>query len=135
MAMAHRQSVTLGDTVGNNYSVVSGLKAGDKVIVSGTQFLVDGMPVMPLGGPPGAPGGAGGPAAQNENEAAPAQTNAKLERSAMAKASATIKTRKAARPVAVAHPHRHKSHPHATRAQRSGHATPIQIHSSRFLPS
>jgi hypothetical protein len=28
----------------------SGLNAGDKVIVSNTQFLVDGMPVMPLGG-------------------------------------------------------------------------------------
>ena len=51
MAMAHRTSVVLGDTVGNSYSIVSGLNAGDRVIVSGTQFLVDGMPVMPLGGP------------------------------------------------------------------------------------
>jgi len=42
--------VTLGDTVGNTYSVTSGLKAGDKVIVSSTQFLVNGMPVMPLPG-------------------------------------------------------------------------------------
>jgi multidrug efflux pump subunit AcrA (membrane-fusion protein) len=42
--------VTLGDTVGNSYSISSGLNAGDKVIVSGTQFLVNGMPVMPLGG-------------------------------------------------------------------------------------
>jgi RND family efflux transporter MFP subunit len=42
--------VTLGDTVGNTYSVSSGLKAGEKVIVSGTQFLVNGMPVMPLPG-------------------------------------------------------------------------------------
>ncbi|MGP8252347.1 MAG: efflux RND transporter periplasmic adaptor subunit [Terracidiphilus sp.] len=42
--------VTLGDTVGNAYSITSGLNAGDKVIVSGTQFLVNGMPVMPLGG-------------------------------------------------------------------------------------
>jgi hypothetical protein len=41
---------TLGDTVGNNYSIPSGLAPGDKVIVTNTQFLVDGMPVLPLGG-------------------------------------------------------------------------------------
>lgn len=50
MAVAHRTPVTLGDTVGNNYSILSGLSAGDHVIVTGTQFLVDGMPVIPLGG-------------------------------------------------------------------------------------
>ncbi len=56
MALAHRTPVTLGDTVGNNYSIASGLNAGDQVIVSGTQFLVDGMPVMLLpaaAAPPG----------------------------------------------------------------------------------
>jgi RND family efflux transporter MFP subunit len=42
--------VTLGDTVGNSYSVTSGLNAGDRVIVSSTQYLVNGMPVMPLPG-------------------------------------------------------------------------------------
>jgi RND family efflux transporter MFP subunit len=46
---AKQVSVTLGDTVGNSYSVSDGLKAGDKVIVSGTQFLVDSMPVAPRG--------------------------------------------------------------------------------------
>jgi hypothetical protein len=35
--------------LGNNYVVLDGLKAGDKVITSGTQFLVDGMPVAPHG--------------------------------------------------------------------------------------
>ncbi len=50
MAMAHRTPVVLGDTVDNNYSIISGLSAGDRVIVTGTQFLVDGMPVIPLGG-------------------------------------------------------------------------------------
>jgi RND family efflux transporter MFP subunit len=50
MAVAHRTPVVLGDTVDNNYSIVSGLSAGDRVIVTGTQFLVDGMPVIPLGG-------------------------------------------------------------------------------------
>jgi hypothetical protein len=60
MAVAHRTSVVLGDAVGNNYSIASGLKTGDSVIISGTQFLVDGMPVMPLP-PQAAP--AQGPAA------------------------------------------------------------------------
>ncbi|MDR3752357.1 MAG: efflux RND transporter periplasmic adaptor subunit [Terracidiphilus sp.] len=50
MAVAHRTPVVLGDTVGNNYSIVSGLNVGDRVIVTGIQFLVDGMPVIPLGG-------------------------------------------------------------------------------------
>jgi RND family efflux transporter MFP subunit len=48
-SVARQVAVTLGDTVGNSYAVTAGLKAGDKVIVSGTQFLVDNMPVMPLG--------------------------------------------------------------------------------------
>jgi RND family efflux transporter MFP subunit len=47
---ARQTSVTLGDTVGNSYSVTSGLKAGDRVVISSTQFLVNGMPVMPLPG-------------------------------------------------------------------------------------
>ena len=42
--------VTLGDTVGNTYSVSSGLNVGDRVIVSSTQFLVNGMPVLPMPG-------------------------------------------------------------------------------------
>lgn len=47
--IASQTPVTLGDTVGNAYSVTSGLNAGDKVIVSSTQFLVNNMPVMPQG--------------------------------------------------------------------------------------
>jgi RND family efflux transporter MFP subunit len=46
---ARQTAVTLGETVGNSYAVSGGLKEGDKVIVSGTQFLVDNMPVMPHG--------------------------------------------------------------------------------------
>lgn len=46
---AKQRPVTLGDTVGNTYEVLGGLQSGDKVIVSGTQFLVDGVPVQPLG--------------------------------------------------------------------------------------
>ena len=48
--VAHQVAVTLGDTVGNLYSVSSGLNAGDRVIVSSTQFLINNMPVMPLPG-------------------------------------------------------------------------------------
>lgn len=47
--IASQTPVTLGDTVGNAYSVTSGLNAGDRVIVSSTQFLVNNMPVMPMG--------------------------------------------------------------------------------------
>ncbi len=46
---ATQTPVTLGDTVGNTYSITTGLNAGDQVIVSSTQFLVNGMPVSPLG--------------------------------------------------------------------------------------
>jgi RND family efflux transporter MFP subunit len=46
---ARQIAITLGETVGNSYAVSSGLKPGDKVIVSGTQFLVDNMPVLPHG--------------------------------------------------------------------------------------
>ncbi len=45
--VAKQRAVTLGDTVGNNYAVTSGLMPGDRVIVSGTQFLVDGSPIQP----------------------------------------------------------------------------------------
>jgi RND family efflux transporter MFP subunit len=46
---AKQRAVVLGDTVGNDYAVLEGLKPGDKVIVSGIQMLVDGAPVQPLG--------------------------------------------------------------------------------------
>jgi RND family efflux transporter MFP subunit len=52
--IASQVSVTLGETVGNSYAVTSGLNAGDRVIVSSTQFLVNGMPVMPIPGKAGA---------------------------------------------------------------------------------
>jgi RND family efflux transporter MFP subunit len=51
--VAHQVPVTLGDTIGNDYPVLTGLKTGDKVIVSGLQFLQEGAPVMPL--PPAPP--------------------------------------------------------------------------------
>ena len=36
--VAHQRPLQIGDIVGNDYVVLNGLKAGDKVIVSGTQF-------------------------------------------------------------------------------------------------
>ena len=47
--VAKQRAVALGDTVGNDYAVLDGLKPGEKVIVSGIQFLVDGVPVQPIG--------------------------------------------------------------------------------------
>ena len=43
--VAHQRPLKIGDIVGNDYVVLDGLKPGDKVIVSGTQFVVDGAPV------------------------------------------------------------------------------------------
>lgn len=43
--VARQQQVQLGDLIGNNYVVLSGLKAGEHLIVGGFQFLADGMPV------------------------------------------------------------------------------------------
>lgn len=46
--IARQRPVTLGDAIGNAYKVNSGLRAGDQVIISGLQFLVDGEPVQPI---------------------------------------------------------------------------------------
>ncbi|WP_255460583.1 efflux RND transporter periplasmic adaptor subunit [Edaphobacter albus] len=46
---AHQIPVTLGEPIGNTYPVLEGLQAGDKVIVSGLQFLQEGVPVQPMG--------------------------------------------------------------------------------------
>jgi RND family efflux transporter MFP subunit len=45
---AHQIPVSLGEPVGNNYPVLKGLNPNDKVIISGLQFLQDGVPVQPL---------------------------------------------------------------------------------------
>jgi RND family efflux transporter MFP subunit len=53
--MAHQVPVSVGDTLGNVYPVLKGLKPGDDVIVSGLQFIGEGAPVTPMKGAPGAP--------------------------------------------------------------------------------
>jgi RND family efflux transporter MFP subunit len=45
--VARQRAVRLGDIVGNNYIVLDGIKAGERMIVSGMQILADGMPVVP----------------------------------------------------------------------------------------
>ena len=47
--MAKQRPLKIGEIVGNDYVVLEGIKPGDRVIVSGTQFLRDGAPVKPLG--------------------------------------------------------------------------------------
>ena len=43
----HQKPLQIGQIVGNDYVVLDGVKPGDKVVVSGTQFLIDGVPVVP----------------------------------------------------------------------------------------
>jgi RND family efflux transporter MFP subunit len=43
--VARQRALKLGEIVGNNYAVLNGMKPGDHIIVSGTQFLQDGAPV------------------------------------------------------------------------------------------
>jgi len=45
--VARQKPLKIGQTVGNDYEVQEGIKPGDKVIISGTQFLLDGAPVLP----------------------------------------------------------------------------------------
>ncbi len=45
--VARQKPLKVGQTVGNDYEIQEGIKPGDKVIVSGTQFLLDGAPVIP----------------------------------------------------------------------------------------
>src|SRR5580692_9200067 len=46
--VARQKPLTIGQTVGNDYEVQDGIKPGDKIIISGTQFLLDGAPVIPM---------------------------------------------------------------------------------------
>ena len=43
--VAQQRLVQVGETTGNNYVVLDGVRAGDHLIVSGLQFLQDGAPV------------------------------------------------------------------------------------------
>jgi RND family efflux transporter MFP subunit len=45
--VVHQKPLQLGQIIGNDYVVLDGISPGDKVVVSGTQFLIDGIPVVP----------------------------------------------------------------------------------------
>ncbi len=45
--VVHQKPLQVGQIVGNDYVVLDGVKPGDKVVVSGTQFLIDGASVVP----------------------------------------------------------------------------------------
>jgi len=43
---ARQKALKVGEPLGNDYPVLSGLQGGEHIITSGTQFMQDGMPVM-----------------------------------------------------------------------------------------
>jgi RND family efflux transporter MFP subunit len=45
--VARQRPLRIGEIVGNDYVVIEGIKPGDRVIVSGTQLLLDGAPITP----------------------------------------------------------------------------------------
>ena len=45
--VARQKPVKLGQIQGNNFQVIEGLQPGEKIIVSGTQNLSDGAPIIP----------------------------------------------------------------------------------------
>ncbi|HXN31825.1 MAG TPA: hypothetical protein VN894_08190, partial [Polyangiaceae bacterium] len=57
--VAHQVPVTLGEVDNSTYAVVSGLKAGDQVIVSQVQKLRDGAPIVANPAKPASSGDAG----------------------------------------------------------------------------
>jgi RND family efflux transporter MFP subunit len=64
--VARQRGVTVGPMVGQDYIVRGGLKAGERVIVSGIQTIGDGVPVqaLPPAAGPASPGGPAGSAAE-----------------------------------------------------------------------
>jgi RND family efflux transporter MFP subunit len=47
-AVAHQKIIRLGEMTGNNYVLLGGLQAGDRVVIEGGQDLVDGAPVTEI---------------------------------------------------------------------------------------
>jgi len=45
--VARQRAVKVGPIVGNNYPVLEGIKAGERVVTSGAQKLADGAPIQP----------------------------------------------------------------------------------------
>ena len=53
--VAHQRPVQVGEVVGNDYVVLSGIKPGERVATGGVQKLADGAPVTPQEAPPAPP--------------------------------------------------------------------------------
>ncbi|MEO8890928.1 MAG: efflux RND transporter periplasmic adaptor subunit [Coleofasciculaceae cyanobacterium] len=53
--IAKQKLVKLGDIQGNNYQVITGLKPGEKIVVSGLLNLTDGAPIIPQAQPTSSP--------------------------------------------------------------------------------
>jgi len=54
--VAHQRGIKVGPIVGDDYPVLDGIKTGEKVVISGSQKLVDGAPIAPAPDtPPAAP--------------------------------------------------------------------------------
>ncbi len=66
--VARQKPVKLGDVVGDDYVVQSGLAAGDKIVSSGVQKLFEGMPIVAM---PAQPPAAAAPASPGAAPAAP----------------------------------------------------------------
>lgn len=62
--VARQRAIKVGDIAGDNYPVLDGIKAGESVVVSGSQKLADGAPIAPLPpAPPVPPASSAAPAA------------------------------------------------------------------------
>jgi RND family efflux transporter MFP subunit len=54
--VAKQRAIRVGTIVGESYPVLGGIKAGERVVTSGTQKLMDGAPIQPAAGDPRPPG-------------------------------------------------------------------------------
>jgi multidrug efflux pump subunit AcrA (membrane-fusion protein) len=43
--VAKQRPITIGETIGNDYVLTGGVKAGERIVVSGVQKIGDGMPI------------------------------------------------------------------------------------------
>jgi hypothetical protein len=46
--VARQRAIKVGAIVGDNYPVLEGIKAGERVVSSGAQKLADGAPIQPV---------------------------------------------------------------------------------------
>jgi multidrug efflux pump subunit AcrA (membrane-fusion protein) len=54
--IAKQRAIKVGPITGENYPVLDGLKAGERIVTSGTMKLADGAPIQAAPAPVAAPG-------------------------------------------------------------------------------